>query len=75
MGHAQTTAHATHGVAHDKHEGHSVAMFRDKFWLTLLLTLPVLFWSHDIQEWLGYQAPRFPGSEYLPAILGTIVFA
>jgi Cu2+-exporting ATPase len=75
MSHAQTpTAHATHGVAHDKHEGHSVAMFRDKFWLTLLLTLPVLFWSHDIQEWFGYEAPRFPGSEYLPAIIGTIVF-
>ncbi|MFO7530819.1 MAG: heavy metal translocating P-type ATPase [Candidatus Limnocylindrales bacterium] len=59
---------------HDRHAGHSVAMFRDKFWLSLLLTIPVLIWSPDIEDWFGYTAPTFPGSEYLPAILGTIVF-
>jgi Cu2+-exporting ATPase len=62
-----------HG-AHDRHEGHSVAMFRDRFWLSLLLTIPVVIWSQDIQEWLGYQAPTFPGSDLIPAILGTAVF-
>jgi len=67
-------AHAAHGAGHDKHAGHSVAMFRDRFWLSLLLTLPVLVWSHDIQEWFGYLAPVFPGSTFIPAILGTIVF-
>ena len=46
-----------HG-AHDRHDGHSVAMFRDRFWLSLLLTIPVVVWSRDVQEWLGYQAPR-----------------
>ena len=69
------TGHAGHTGGHDKHAGHSVAMFRDKFWLSLLLTVPVLVWSRDIQDWLGYEAPMFSGSEYLPAILGTIVFA
>jgi len=64
---------AGHG-SHDKHEGHSVAMFRDRFWLSLLLTVPVFVWSPDIQEWFGYQAPAFAGSQYLPAILGTVVF-
>ena len=59
---------------HDRHEGHSVAMFRDKFWLSLALTVPVVLLSHDIQEWVGYSIPMFPGIEYLPAILGTIVF-
>jgi Cu2+-exporting ATPase len=49
-------------------------MFRDKFWLTLVLTIPVLIWSPDIQAWFGYTAPVFPGSEYLPAILGTVIF-
>ncbi len=79
-GHDMPDGHAGHDMpagsaaAHDKHAGHSVAMFRDKFWLSLLLTLPVLFWSHDLQEWLGYEAPMFPGSEYLAAILGTVVF-
>ncbi len=65
--------HDDHG-GHDRHEGHSVAMFRDKFWLSFLLTIPVLIWSPDIEAWFGYTAPSFPGSEYLPAILGTIVF-
>jgi Cu2+-exporting ATPase len=31
----------------DRHAGHSVAMFRDKFWLSFILTVPVLFWSTD----------------------------
>jgi P-type Cu2+ transporter len=68
--------HAAHGRggAHDRHEGHSVAMFRDRFWLSLILTLPVVFWSTDLQEWLGYTAPVFPGSDWIPAVLGTIVF-
>ncbi len=66
--------HDAHAGGHDKHAGHSVAMFRDKFWLSLALTIPVLVWSMDLQEWLGYEAPTFPGSEWLPPILGTIVF-
>jgi Cu2+-exporting ATPase len=49
-------------------------MFRDKFWLTLVLTVPVLIWSPDIQAWFGYTAPVFPGSEYIPAVLGTVIF-
>src|SRR5438309_106798 len=63
----------THGT-HDRHTGHSVAMFRDKFWLSLALTTPVVFWSTDVQHWLGYRAPSFPGSKFIPSILGTVVF-
>src|ERR1035441_9074552 len=64
---------ATHG-GHDRHAGHSVAMFRDKFWLSFALTIPVVFWSTDVQHWLGYTAPSFAGSHFIPAILGTVVF-
>jgi Cu2+-exporting ATPase len=65
-----------HGMpaSHDRHEGHSVAMFRDRFWIALFLTLPVILWSRDPQEWLGYTAPAFPGSELIPAALGIVVF-
>src|SRR5580692_6452387 len=59
----------------DPHAGHSVAMFRDKFWLSFALTVPVVFWSSEVQHWLGYTAPSFPGSKFIPAVLGTIVFA
>jgi P-type Cu2+ transporter len=69
-------AHAAHTASssHDKHAGHSVEMFRDRFWLSLLLTLPVLIWSDDLQEWLGYAAPSFAGSAWIPPLLGTVVF-
>ena len=59
---------------HDRHAGHSVAMFRDKFWLSLALTIPVVILSPDIQQWLGYTLPSFPGDRYAAAILGTAVF-
>ena len=59
---------------HDRHAGHSVAMFRDKFWLSFALTIPTVIWSPEVQHWLGYTAPSFPGSRFIPAILGTIVF-
>src|SRR5467141_4162488 len=61
-------------VSHDRHAGHSVAMFRDKFWLSLALTIPVVFWSTDVQHWFGYRAPSFPGSNLIAPILGTVVF-
>jgi Cu2+-exporting ATPase len=65
--HAKGAApHAGHNMAdthgsHDRHAGHSVAMFRDKFWLSFALTIPVVFWSTDVQHWLGYAAPRGMG--------------
>ena len=62
------------GGGHDQHAGHSVAMFRDRFWLSVLFTIPVLVWSPMIQDWLGFDAPSFPGSERIPFLLGTVVF-
>src|SRR5712691_11493681 len=81
--------HETHGPAskasdahrmphdhrsHDRHAGHSVAMFRDKFWLSFALAIPTVIWSPEVQHWIGYTAPSLPGSRFIPAILGTIVF-
>ena len=68
--------HPAHGehTGHDKHAGHSVAMFRDKFWLSLALTVPALVWGHMLQRALGYTAPHFPGAMYIPAVFGTAVF-
>jgi len=61
-------------VGHGRHAGHSVAMFRDKFWWSLTLTIPVIVWSADVQRWLGYTAPLFPESKWIPAVFGTTVF-
>ena len=49
-------------------------MFRDRFWITLLLSLPTLVWSGMIQAWFGFAAPSFAGSVYIPPIFGTAVY-
>jgi Cu2+-exporting ATPase len=72
-GHAGHDMHADHG-GHDKHAGHDPDAFRRQFWIVLALTIPVVIWSEEVQLWLGYTAPIFPGSEWIPAILGTVIF-
>ena len=74
--HHEHQHHAGHSGkgGHDQHAGHSVAMFRDRFWLSLVLTLPVVFFSEMIQEWFGYSAPAFPGSDWIAPVLGTVIF-
>ena len=77
-GHAQhgpsTPSGHEDGGGHDRHAGHSVQMFRDRFWLTLLLSIPTIVWSDMIQMWFGYRAPAFAGSAFIPAIFGTAVY-
>jgi len=63
-------------AVHDKHAGHSVEMFRQKFLGTLLLTIPTVIWAPMIQEWFGYEAPGGPeASRWISALFGTLVFA
>ncbi len=59
---------------HDKHAGHNPAMFKQKFWLSLLFTLPTLAFSDTVASWLNYKVPTFSGSEYISAIFGAIIF-
>ena len=74
--HAHHAAGADHGVGgHDKHAGHSVEMFRQKFWGTLLLSIPTVIWGPMIQHWFGYEAPGGPvATRWIPAVFGTLVF-
>ena len=82
--HPASQEHDTHGPGrsqpqggrggHDKHAGHSPTMFRDRFWLTLALTVPVVYFSEMFQDLLGYSAPDFPGSTWVSPVLGTVIF-
>jgi Cu2+-exporting ATPase len=63
-------AHAQHG----KHAGHDPDAFRRQFWILLALTIPVVIWSMEVQEWLGYTAAQFIGSDWIPPVLGTVIF-
>lgn len=65
--------HRNHS-AHDEHASHSVEIFRSKFWLSLVLTIPTVLYSHTVMNWLNLQMPGFPGSNWLPAALGTVIF-
>ena len=43
-------------TAHNKHAGHDPDAFRRQFWVVLLLTIPVVLWSREVQQWLGYSS-------------------
>ena len=43
--------HSAH--QHDKHEGHHTHDFLKRFWISLIITVPILALSHMIQNWLG----------------------
>ena len=62
------------GAGHGDHSHHDPAQFRDRFWITLALSLPVVYFSHMVQELLGYSALHFPGSTDIPWVLGTVIF-
>jgi P-type Cu2+ transporter len=56
------------------HHGDHAARFRDRFWWSLALTVPVVAYSEMVQEWLGFTPPQFPGSQWVAPLLGTVVF-
>jgi P-type Cu2+ transporter len=67
--HDDRGGHAGHG-GHDDH----AAQFRDRFWLTVVLSVPVVVWAPMIQEWFGYTAPAVPGESLIAPVLGSIIF-
>jgi Cu2+-exporting ATPase len=71
--HDGINAKAGHGTAHADHSGHE-QMFRKKFWVSLVLSIPVLLFSSSIQEWLNFSLPVFPGSQWITPILSVVVF-
>ncbi|WAJ35335.1 heavy metal translocating P-type ATPase [Arthrobacter sp. FX8] len=75
-GHGQHGGHSDddHTVhTHGQHAGHSTAMFKDRFWLTLVLAVPVVYFSPMMGDLLGYMPPEFPGSAWIPPVLGTVI--
>ena len=78
-GHDEHAGHAGHGdhsghAGHGDHSHHDPAMFKRKFWLSLVLTIPALVFSTGLQDILGLDGPRFAGSEFIPAVFGAVLF-
>lgn len=59
-----------HGTDHSGHE----EMFRRKFWVSLILSVPVLLYSSTLQGWLGFSMPVFPGSQWITPVFSIVVF-
>lgn len=57
----------------DKHAGHHTSDFLKRFWITLVLSVPVLLLSHMIQQWLGFTI-AFQGDKYVLLVLGSIIY-
>ena len=62
-----------HGDQPHDHSDHA-ALFRDRFWLSLALSVPVVVYSSMVQDWFGYSAPSFPGDGLVAPVLGTVVY-
>jgi Cu2+-exporting ATPase len=84
QGHDHTSPARDHDAngAHDRGDGHAhtdhsdhETMFRRRFWVSLVLSIPVIVFSEFIQETFGYTAPSFPGSEWVTPALSVVVFA
>ncbi|WP_034991184.1 HAD-IC family P-type ATPase, partial [Corynebacterium halotolerans] len=63
-----------HVHTHGEHAGHSTAMFRQRFWWSLILSIPVVAFSPMVADLLGYSIPDFPGVEWIAPVLGTVIF-
>ncbi len=70
--HAAGGEHAGH-KGHADHVGHEL-MFRNRFWISLALSIPVLIYSPAVQSWFNYTAPAFPGSQLIVPVLSTFIF-
>lgn len=60
--------------AHDRHAGHSVDMFRNRFWVCLVLTIPVLAYAEMLWGWLGIDPPNLPAPDLAPFVVATVIY-
>ncbi|MDX1415367.1 MAG: heavy metal translocating P-type ATPase [Candidatus Promineifilaceae bacterium] len=73
--HSAEAGHKEHAeqAGHADHTDHET-IFRSRFWICLVLSIPVIIYSPAIQGWFGYTAPSFPGSQFITPVLSTIIF-
>jgi Cu2+-exporting ATPase len=69
--HDHGEGHGDHGGMHAGHE----QMFRRRFFVSTLLSIPVLLYSEFLQTQLGFSVPTFPGSEWINPVFAVVVFA
>ncbi|MEQ8959093.1 MAG: heavy metal translocating P-type ATPase [Coleofasciculus sp. C2-GNP5-27] len=66
--------HQHHHSSNHQGRGHDPAMFKRRFFISLILTLPILYFSSQFQQWFGYSAIEFPGANWVNPVLGIIIY-
>ncbi|SHF38566.1 Cu2+-exporting ATPase [Fodinibius roseus] len=61
------------GMAGHDHHKMMVADFRKRFWISTIITIPILFFSPMIQEFFGYEY-LLPGNSYILFALSSFVY-
>ena len=60
---------------HSEHHGHMIEDFKKRFWISLVITIPILFLSPLVQHFLGLkEALRFNGDIYVLFALSSFIF-
>lgn len=59
---------------YDKHSGHTVNIFKTRFWVSLVLSVPTVLYSGILETLFGFVMPQFIVSQYVPAVLSSVIF-
>jgi P-type Cu2+ transporter len=73
--HRPVGEHARHAAGHDHtaHAGHA-DVYKRRFWITLIVAIPVVVYSEMIQDWFDYTAPEFRFDGWVAPVLGTVIY-
>jgi Cu2+-exporting ATPase len=73
LNHDEHEMNPPHG--HEGHDHHAMMIeeFKKRFWISLILSVPVLLLSEMIQHWLGFEL-KFAGDNYLLLVLSSVIF-
>ncbi len=69
------TNHGEHNTASfNKHEGHHTNIFKMKFWVSMILSIPLVLYSDMTQAFFHWNPPAFPGLPYAELVIASIIF-
>jgi len=71
--HHEADSNPPTGLEGHDHHRMMIADFRRRFWVSMILTVPILLLSPMIQRWFGFDL-SFPGDKYLLLVLSSFVF-
>lgn len=72
-GHQKSQSSNQQPSSHHDHHAHMIEDFKKRFWISLVITLPIVVLAPMIQGLIGYEL-RFNGDRYVQFVLSSIIF-